>query len=240
MKKAEIYNKYGIQYKGGKIYNPFTNEWIPELLKDGNSKTGKSVKCWAMSTSTCAVQCSKCYGKRGFYSFGNGLKMLKRNAELATKHLEFFKSAIMAQCETFADGTEIRIHVVGDFFSIDYVNAWCDIVEKYPALIFWTYTKEQKYESAFDKYDNANIVKSVINGRFNFGHCSHVMGLFKELKTAGESVHVCRCGVDDNQHCEGCHKCSESEFVLFLEHSTGYNAKKDPLYSEFVTMVNNQ
>lgn len=240
MTKKDIYAKYGIQYKSGKIYNPFTKEWIPELLKDGNTKTGKAVKCWAMSTITCSVQCSKCYGKTGFYSFGNGLKMLNRNAELAMVHLDFFKRAITAQCETFKDGTEVRIHVVGDFFSIEYVRVWQDVIRSFPALIFWTYTKVQKYESAFDGFANANIVKSVVNGKFNFGHCEHVMQLHDELKAQGEAVHICRCGVDDEQHCAGCHECSIKKYVLFLEHSTDYNAKEDPLYGAFVEMVNNQ
>ena len=240
--KKDIYAKYGIEYDTAtqKIYNPFNNEWITELLKDGNTKTGKAVKCWAMSTKTCSIQCEKCYGKRGFYAFGNGLEMLNRNAELAMLHLDFFKRAIMAQCETFKDGTEIRIHVVGDFFSVEYVKVWQGVIETYPQLIFWTYTKVTKYENAFAEYPNANIVKSVINGKFNFGHCDHIIDLYTELKDNGKNVHICRCGVDDNQHCSGCHKCSLCDYVLFIEHSTEYVAKDDPLYNTLKAIIDNQ
>jgi len=235
--KAEIYKAYGIEYKGGKINTPLG--WLPELLRNGNTKTGAAVKTWAMSTSTCAVQCAKCYGRTGFYAFGNGLEMLKRNATIARDYPEFFRNALFAQLATFKDGTEIRIHVVGDFFSEQYKDTWHNAAEMYPALIFWTYTKT-KYESAFDDLDNANIVKSLINGEFNFGHCDHVMKLYNNLTEAGESVHICRCGVDDDQHCAGCHKCSISKYVLFLEHSTEYKAKEDPLFPVLAEMIEAQ
>ena len=39
--KKATYEKYGIQYKSGKILSPIG--WTSELLKEGNSKTGKNV-----------------------------------------------------------------------------------------------------------------------------------------------------------------------------------------------------
>lgn len=238
MRKADIYAKYGIEYKGGKIQTPIGP--MNELLKKGNSKVGKAVLTWSMNTTTCAVQCAKCYGRRGFYNMSNVKKSLAMNTELATKHLDFFKRALFAQLETLPAGTEIRIHAVGDFFSGEYADVWHDAAERFPELIFWTYTKRVEMEDKFDDLDNANIVKSIVNGKFNFGHCDHVMNMYAELKEAGEKVHICRCGVDDEQHCAGCHECSVSKYVLFLEHSTEYDAKKDPLFNELAELINRQ
>lgn len=237
--KKDIYASFGIEYntKTQKIKTPYG--WTRELLKKGNSKVGAHVKTWSMNTSTCCCHCEGCYGERGCYRFASVKKALALNTDLARNELSFWTRAIMAQLATLKPGTEIRIHCVGDFFSLEYVNAWHEIIKAYPGLIFWTYTKTQ-YESAFDDLDNANIVKSIVNGKLNFGHCEHVMELYEELTTAGESVHICRCGVDDDQHCEGCHKCSISKFVLFLEHSTGYDAKSDPLYETLAEIINNQ
>lgn len=237
MTKKDIYAKYGIEYANGKVTTPIGKSC--ELLKKGNSKTGAKVLTWSMNQTTCRMHCEGCYADRGCYNFSNVKKTLAFNTELATRHLDFWKSCIMAQLETLPEGTEIRIHAVGDFFGPEYVKAWHDIAEAFPGLVFWTYTKTE-YENAFDDLPNANIVKSLIDGRYNFGHCEYVMGLYDELKTTGKSVHICKCGVDDNQHCEGCHKCSISEYVLFLEHSTDYVAENDPAYSRFVEMVNNQ
>ena len=64
--------------------------------------------------------------------------------------------------------------------------------------------------------------------------------MYNALVKLGVKVHVCRCGIDENQHCAGCHKCSECEFVLFVEHSTDYKASEDPRYQEIVDLIENQ
>jgi len=232
--KAAIYRKYGITYKAGKIITPIGP--MNELLKPGNSKTGKNVRTWSMNQSTCPCHCPGCYADTGFYKMANVKKSLDMNTRLATEYPDFWKRAIMAQCETLPEGTEIRIHAVGDFFGLEYVQAWHEIAYMNDHLVFWTYTKTE-YESAFDDLANANIVKSIVNGQFNFGHCDHVLDLYQELKTAGESVHICKCGFDPDQHCAGCHECSISKYVLFLEHSTDYKGQEDALYEELKAVV---
>lgn len=239
--KKAIYAKYGIIYnpKNGHIITPIGE--MCELLKVGNTKTGKAVRTWSTNTSTCPCHCTGCYGDSGLYNMPSVKESLRRNTELATKHLEFFKRAIMAQCETLADDTEIRIHALGDFFSIDYLNIWHDICEMFPNLIFWTYTKVKAFEDAFDDLDNANIVKSLVpNFGVNFGHCGYIIEMYNYLIAHGKKVHICRCGIDDNQHCHNCHMCKNCEYVLFIEHSTSYDAKADERYSELVELIENQ
>lgn len=239
LSKATIYSKYGITYANGKISTPIGV--MPELLKVGNSKTGKAVRTWSMNQTTCPCHCPGCYADSGCYQFANVKESLAKNTEIARKHLGFLERAIRAQCETFKEGTEIRIHAVGDFFSIEYLNMWHNIAHDFPNLIFWTYTKVQAFVSAFDDLPNANIVPSLVPGfGFNFGHCGYVIDMYHALIAAGKKVHICRCGIDDNQHCNGCHKCSECEYVLFVEHSTNYKAIEDARYSELVALIESQ
>lgn len=118
---------------------------------------------------------------------------------------------------------------------------WHDIAHDFRSFETWTYTKMKKYETLFDDLPNANIVKSVIPGiGFNFGHCDYIINAYYTLKALGKSVYICKCGFDKNQHCEKCGVCSQYEYVLFLEHSTGYNAEKDPLYQKLYNIVMNQ
>ena len=237
--KKAIYAKYGINYHDNKIDTPIGT--MCELLKVGNAKTGKAVRTWSMNQTTCPCHCKGCYGDNGCYRFASTILSLARNTELARNHLEFLERAIRAQLETFPDGTEIRIHALGDFFSADYLDMWRRIVRDYPQHVFWTYTKVQAFEDAFNEYGNANIVKSIVKGfGFNFGHCDYVIDMYKALKSVGANVHICRCGIDPSQHCAGCHKCSESEYVLFVEHSTDYVAEADPMYSDLVTLIESQ
>lgn len=115
MTKKEIYKKHGIEYKGGKIL--YHGEWISELLKEGNSKTGKRVYTWSMTPGTkgtCICDCIGCYAETGFYQMENVKKALALNTSIVNNDINFFYHAVSAQLETVGAG-EIRIHAAGDF-----------------------------------------------------------------------------------------------------------------------------
>lgn len=244
MTKKEIYKNYGIEYKSGKIL--YHGKWISELLKEGNSKTGKRVYTWSMTpgtNGTCICDCIGCYAETGFYQMENVKKALALNTSIVNDDINFFYSAISAQLETIGSG-EIRIHAAGDFNTKnpqEYANTWYRIVKENPSFLFWTYTKMKEYETLFDSLPNGNIVKSVIDGiGFNFGHCGYIIDTYKKLKAIGASVYICRCGIDKNQHCEKCGHCGKAQFVLFIEHSTAYKAEQDARYQELRELIESQ
>lgn len=43
----------------------------------------------------------------------------------------------------------LRIHVSGDFFSLAYFGAWCDVARKFTATEFYAYTKSLNHVSAY-------------------------------------------------------------------------------------------
>lgn len=254
--KKAIYAAFGIEYKSGKINAPVFG-WIAPLLIDGNAKLGKGV--WTFSTlpgsieytielfgkmytvkGTCPCTCPGCYAMTGFYRFESTVKALAIRTILARDYMDFVKRAIAAQivAENIA---LLRIHAAGDFFSRDYVEMWHDVAKNAPSTCFWTYTKNREFENAFDDLPNANIVKSIIPGKgFNFGHCDYILRVYKALKEAGNSVYICRCGMDKNQHCVNCKGCATHDFVLFIEHSTAYKAENDPLFPELCAIIDGQ
>ena len=261
MKKAtkkDIYAKYGIDFVNGKIVSPIGN--ICELLKEGNSKTGKQVYTFSLLPGTtnynididgkqytipgtCACDCVGCYAKTGHYNHDNTIRSMAINTYLVNNHIEFVKKCIMAQLEYIGKG-EIRIHAAGDFNTKNpkqYTQTWYEIAKSNKSFLFWTYTKVKKYESLFNNLDNANIVKSIIPGvGVNFGKCEYIINAYYTLKELGKTVYICKCGIDKEQHCQSCGICATYEYVLFIEHSTGYNAEKDPLYNKLVNIICNQ
>lgn len=244
MTKKEIYAKYGIEYNNGKIL--YHGEWIAELLKEGNSKTGKRVYTWSMlpgEKGTCVCTCKECYAMTGFYNMPSVIESLTKNTAIVENDIDFFYRAVSAQLETIGSG-EIRIHAAGDFATKnmeEYAATWKKIVVENPRFMFWTYTKVRELENLFDDTANGNIVKSIIDGiGVNYGHCDYIIAAYKKLKAMGANVYICRCGIDKNQHCENCGHCSKADFVLFIEHSTSYNAKKDPLYNELKELIESQ
>lgn len=255
MNKKNVYSSYGIEYNGGKIASPLG--LVNPLLVKGNAKLGKSI--YHFSTlpgtgdysadinsatytvrGTCACDCDGCYAKRGNYQYQSSISALAMRTVIARGHLGFFKSAIIAQIR--ADGVKfVRVHAAGDFFSADYVAAWREIATACPGVIFWTYTKVAYAEHAFDDLDNFNVVSSVIPGKgYNFGHCDYILAVYESLRAAGLDPYICRCGIDKNQHCSNCKGCSTHKYVLFLEHGTGYNAERDPLFPIVKAIIDSQ
>jgi len=254
--KADIYAEYGVQYENGKILSPLFG-FINPLLVDGNEKIGKSVYHFSTLAgnaahtvkvcghdigvlATCNCNCPGCYAQRGNYNYESVEKALAIRTVLARLYPDFVKRAILAQIR--ADKVQfIRIHASGDFFNAEYIAMWHDVIRLAPGVVFWTYTKNPAAENAFDDLDNINIVRSIIPGiGINYGHADYIMSAYRQLKAAGENVYICRCGIDKNQHCNDCKGCSRNEYVLFLEHSTGYKPEKDPVFSAFVQLVDSQ
>ena len=258
--KKDKYAKHGIEFRNsdGKIFAPLFG-WINPLLVNGNHKIGKGV--WQYSSlptnkvfhidvngedveckGTCACHCEGCYACAGCYNFYSVKLSLLRKTILQRLYPDFVKRAILAQIE--ADNIKLcRIHVAGDFDPENpyYIPMWHEIVEVCKTTLFWTYTKVEQAEHAFDDLPNINVVKSLIEGfGFNFGKCEYVMRLYKILTGMGKTVHICRCGIDEDQHCVSCKGCATNEFVLFIEHSTNYVAKEDPLYPDIVALIEAQ
>ena len=260
MTKKDIYAEYGIEFRNsdGKIFAPLFG-WINPLLINGNAKIGKGV--WQYSSlptnkwfhinvngepfeckGTCACTCEGCYACAGCYHFNSTKISLLRKTILQRLYPDFVKKAIIAQIK--ADKIKLcRIHVAGDFDPENkaYIPMWYEIVETCKTTLFWTYTKVTAAEHAFDNLPNINVVKSIIEGYgFNFGKCEYVIRLYHILTSMGKTVHICRCGIDENQHCVNCKGCATNEYVLFIEHSTDYVAKNDPLYPEIVKLIESQ
>lgn len=216
-----------------------------------------------MCGGTCCCLCSGCYAMGGKYKCDNVLECLAKHSFIARVALDWMYRAISAQI--IADKIEMcRIHVSGDFFSRDYAEMWHKVICSNRQCIFWTYTKMFGHGfddvlQAIDREENANIVKSVIQGiGFNFGHAGYLIRVYKELKAAGKNVHICACGLDkliDKKprgykktkeekaaeiHCNKCSSCFKCEYVLFLEHGTKYNPLTDPDFPEFVKLVKQQ
>ena len=179
--KTAVYAKYGIAYDSEKsrIYSPALGLWIKPLLKNGNSKLGKSVytfstlatcETWIIRkpdgehiavNGTCPCHCEGCYACAGCYRFNSVKYVLALHTFLIRIDLDFFKRAIMAQIE--ADNITIcRIHASGDFDSMEYANAWKEIVKAFPRCLFWTYTKVMECEDLFNDCDNCNVVNLVV------------------------------------------------------------------------------
>lgn len=206
---------------------------------------------------TCGCDCKGCYAKSGNYLYDDNQAALLIRTYIARMFPDWLESCIIAQiiaCKI----TMVRIHAAGDFFSNEHVRMWVRIARIFVEYaIFWTYTKTAFVAlKEFQALDNCNIVKSLVNGGVNYGKAGYLIQLYHELKEMGVNVWICSCGLEkfskpagykfsDEEkaawtHCNKCNHCFTAEYVLFLEHGTGYNARKDPDLAEFLQLVASQ
>jgi hypothetical protein len=255
----EKWAEFGIQYdtKTGKIFCDDLGIWVPLMLTiDTNTKIGdaatfsilhgnETVKaedlgpkskgylesCGCDSIKgTCQCHCENCYCDSGRYPFDGVKAALIIRTIIVRKCLDWFKRAVIAQIKIYGI-TQCRIHAAGDFYSIDYTNVWHDIIEATIGFcIFWSYTKWDYAEHAFDDLPNMSLVPSITPNGVNFGTCDYLLALREKLLNAGHHVHICACGTEYEKHCDECKVgCKKKDgFTLFILHSTrAYKAGKN-------------
>ena len=192
-------------------------------------------------TGTCICECDNCYAMTGNYVYKTTLAYLAVRTIAARADIDFMVRAIMAQIK--ADNIKLlRIHASGDFFSVEYIDAWKRIIAAFPGTVFWSYTKNPLAESAFDQFDNCNIVKSRLPDlSLNYGTAREIMDKYAMLMAMGKTVYICRCGIDDRQHCVNCSACARFDYVLFIKHGDKkYDVKKDPLLPAITALIESQ
>lgn len=86
--------------------------------------------------ATCPTDCSV----RG-YCYGNGMQMARRHR---ITDLDLFSTFLEDEIRTILadpiDGLMVRLHVLGDFPSVEYVALWADLLEMHPKLACYGYT----------------------------------------------------------------------------------------------------
>lgn len=262
--KKEIYAEHGIEYrKVGNSEQLFCEPlgiWINKLLPIGtNNKVGKAAT-WSMLhgnetvniiemhekvqavmrlagiteiTLSCPIHCHDCYCDYGCFNWPDNKAKNMLKLILARFYRDWLERALTAQI--IADKlTQIRIHVAGDFFCIEYIEMWERIANRFTeTVIFWTYTKVQAALDAFQNVKNVFIVPSITACGFNFGTCAELLYRYERLTSLGYKVHICACGTEHEIHCAECkHGCKavgkECDYVLFIKHSSKeYEAGKD-------------
>lgn len=254
--------KKAIEAAGYRVYGNYVminGELFPLPLVQGNEKLGTLV--WHSSTlptnrqfeivtpsgeivtacGTCPTTCPGCYATSGNYRYPKQRYSLYMRTRLLREYPAVYFLLVRLQL-THENISRLRIHAAGDFIPGE-AAGFMDVLKEFPHVIAWTYTKLPIAGeiAALDALPNCNIVKSVIPGHgFNYGHIEYIAAVFYALKRAGESVYICRCGIDDNQHCSDCDGCAKHKYVLFVEHSTGYNPKKSPFWKRFIELVEKQ
>ena len=83
-----------------------------------------------------------CYASKGSYIWNNTKKAYERRY-LLTQNTELFKSKLIESIKR-RKATHIRIHDSGDFYNHTYIRDWFEIINEFPNVVFYAYTKSKK------------------------------------------------------------------------------------------------
>lgn len=124
-----------------------------------------------------------------------------------------------------AHGFAVRVHVLGDFYSLEYVAVWREALEAIPGLRIWGYTAREKGTSIGDAV-------AALNSDFPDRCVIRRSGIETVVvKTEREAVNAIICPVETGaaKNCGSCGLCwapgARSKTIAFLFHGMGGGRK---------------
>lgn len=216
----------------------YNKEYKPMFFKIGNLKLQKNVVIFDLpSIATCKGACKACYALKAerlykntriMRAFHYACFLLAFESQAKRKFLYNYINDELFFHDNFIKNLVVRLHSSGDFFSKKYLNFWLKIIKNNNKIKFYTYSKQLdniKIDDINNKYNNFNIIKSIINinnnNYINFGNKEYLLTIKKELKKAKKDFFVCDYGTKktNKKTCMGtCKKCLSCPHVLFYQH----------------------
>ena len=165
------------------------------------------------------------------FCYGNGMQMARRHRivdlDVFNRFLEHDVATILAGG---VDGLLVRLHVLGDFPSVEYVAMWSDLLAEYPKLACYGYTHRRITADSGDEVGDAvAALKQQYPDRFRIRWSdakSQPDGAVIVDYIPGDSRLreglVCPAQTDDTACCASCGLCWEGharrDAIVFVKH----------------------
>lgn len=215
--------------RGRSIFKPRPVEESPRLLVEGknNVKLGKRIEKGAWKgmpvftltleeRATCPRSCPEwvsCYG--------NSMHMARRHA-----HGDLLEDTlaveVMQMNARHPAGFVVRLHVLGDFYSVGYVGLWRKLLARFSGLRVWGYTA---YDPDASDLEEARIGTAIADLRCDYPDRFRIRLSGVETRVANGKDDVragellCPAEISDKATCSSCAWCWErKEPVVFIRH----------------------
>jgi hypothetical protein len=153
--------------------------------------------------------------------FGNKMQYADRVA--AGPDLEWRLPREVALLETYhPNGFAVRLHVLGDFYSVEYVELWRDLLARHPALHVWGYTARLDGPIAAVLLDLVERQWDRFAMRFSNApaglDASATISVEHPYQVPGDTI-LCPEQVGKTESCSTCALCWQSKRrIAFLQH----------------------
>lgn len=186
---------------------------MQRLIQPGNAKLHNMYMFnLPASQQVCGRKCPGCYAIREQQRFPTILAARERRLA-ASDHPAFTTRIINELSKLRTLPPYFRIHASGEFYSQSYIDSWQVIVESFPSIVFYAYTKRLR-EFDFSKLaslPNFILINSLHFGKLNYGR----------LEEAPSGAFICpsHVGATCGQSCTYCmSKQAQTHGVWFKQH----------------------
>jgi hypothetical protein len=192
---------------------------IGKIVRKGPLKGSHIFTLSIEERKTCPASC-----KHWQNCYGNNMPFAKRVDHTHPDFLPKLEAALEKLCATGAKkgyGILVRLHALGDFFSTEYVNFWCQMLVRFPNLALYGYTARLSGTAIGWQVNQMNETfptRSFI--RFSDGgmskNCTVSIG---EPESCPPNAFVCPEQTGKTLGCDTCGLCwGTRKNVAFLEH----------------------
>jgi len=214
-KPYKKYNKYPFS-----IIKESNNIKLGKKVLKGNKKDFKIYTLTLVERNTCSDECEHwltCYGNN--MPFGIRFNPYNKN----------FLPRLESDLKTIANkpnnkkGFLLRLHVLGDFYSVDYVLFWKRMLKLYPNLHIYGYTRNHNNSKYLEKRNIANeIIKlnTLFSTRF-YIRFSNKLDMEESANSIdlGKKGITCLAQVNEKKTCATCTLCWTSKKPInFITH----------------------
>lgn len=168
-----------------------------------------------------------------FTCYGNSMHLARRHRHGA--ELEMTLDAELAVLQRkHRNGFVIRLHVLGDFYSAEYVERWREWLTKFPALNVFGFTYRQingdigraLANVVADFPDRFALRWSIPAERFD-GKASRLAITLKPGEAVPSGAFACPAQTNDAKCCATCGACWQSQrTVAFFEHGNSFAGRR--------------
>jgi len=223
MLTTTIYKKnvYDLKDYKFKVLKPSKNAKLGSKVTKGKFKDYKFFTLTLIERETCPKDCfhwSTCYG--------NNMPFAHR---MSAKDEELLKTRLYEDIKSLKGKKAlIRLHILGDFFSVSYVMFWDMILKDFPNIAIYGYTAnniKSKYEKSRNIASTISFLRSIHKERFSIRSSNDLDNKFsansfdivKPIK--GKSL-LCPVQEDKTPNCGACGLCwaSNDKQIIFKTH----------------------
>lgn len=212
--------------KTERVIKESTNVKLGKKVTKGKLKGFRIYTVTLEERKTCPISCAHwkdCYG--------NNMPFATRYAANADL-IQRMESELVELQRKNPKGFLVRLHILGDFFSVAYVNSWKTWLDQFPALHIYGYTanqpdavdsKERAIGQAVLELRESNPVRFAVrfSGNFNQNNMTALSGddPRAEKMLLAYAAFVCPVQTDKTSSCGTCGLCwTALKPVIFLTH----------------------